>query len=130
MVDITHPAMQPLYDPVRSLVYAAGERAIRHVFVGGQQVVCDGKALAFDYADTSAPGSKWRNAARSKGCRFSIGPGAVPPRSCRQPSRPGELPPHLVRSRMRRPENPAAIAQLWSASLPPRRRLLRPLWLS
>jgi len=54
MVDITHPAMQPLYDPIRSLVYAAGERAIRHVFVGGQQVVRDGKALAFDYAEASA----------------------------------------------------------------------------
>ena len=54
MVDIAHPAMQPVYDPVRSLVYAAGERAIRHVFVGGQQVVRDGKALAFDYADASA----------------------------------------------------------------------------
>ena len=46
--------MQPLYDPVRSLLYAAGERAIRHVFVGGQQIVRDGKALAFDYADASA----------------------------------------------------------------------------
>jgi 5-methylthioadenosine/S-adenosylhomocysteine deaminase len=45
---------QPLYDPVRSLVYAAGERAIWHVFVGGQQFVRDGKALAFDYADASA----------------------------------------------------------------------------
>ena len=54
MVDITHPAMQPLYDPVRSMVYAAGERAVRHVFVGGQQVVRDGNALAFDYADASA----------------------------------------------------------------------------
>ena len=46
--------MQPLYDPVRSLLYAAGERAIRHVFVGGQQIVRDGRALAFDYADASA----------------------------------------------------------------------------
>jgi 5-methylthioadenosine/S-adenosylhomocysteine deaminase len=27
---------------------------VRHVFVGGQQVVRDGKALAFDYADASA----------------------------------------------------------------------------
>jgi cytosine/adenosine deaminase-related metal-dependent hydrolase len=54
MVDISDPAMQPLYDPVRSLVYAAGERAVRHVFVGGQQIVRDGKALAFDYADASA----------------------------------------------------------------------------
>jgi 5-methylthioadenosine/S-adenosylhomocysteine deaminase len=54
MVDISHPAMQPLYDPIRSLIYAAGERAIRHVFVGGQPVVRDGKPLAFDYADASA----------------------------------------------------------------------------
>jgi 5-methylthioadenosine/S-adenosylhomocysteine deaminase len=54
MVDIAHPAMQPLYDPIRSMVYAAGERAVRHVFVGGKQVVRDGKALAFDYADASA----------------------------------------------------------------------------
>ena len=46
--------MQPLYDPVRSMVYAAGERAVRQVFVGGQQVVRDGKTLAFDYADASA----------------------------------------------------------------------------
>ena len=82
MVDIAHPAMQPLYDPVRSLVYAAGERAVRHVFVGGQQVVRDGKALAFDYADASAR-LKWHSAARSRRCLVSIGPGAVPPRSCR-----------------------------------------------
>ena len=54
MVDIEHPAMQPLYDPVRSLVYAAGERAIRHLFVGGQQIVRDGKVLAFDYRNPSA----------------------------------------------------------------------------
>jgi len=31
MVDIAHPSMQPLYDPVRSLIYAAGERAIRRL---------------------------------------------------------------------------------------------------
>jgi cytosine/adenosine deaminase-related metal-dependent hydrolase len=54
MVDITHPAMQPLYDPVRSLIYAAGERAVRQVFVGGQLIVRDGEALAFDYAEASA----------------------------------------------------------------------------
>jgi 5-methylthioadenosine/S-adenosylhomocysteine deaminase len=57
MVDITHPAMQPLYDPVRSLVYAAGERAIRHVFVGGQQVVqrrAIEKVPRFDWAGRSA----------------------------------------------------------------------------
>jgi len=54
MVDATHPAMRPLYDPIRSLVYSAGERAVRHVFVDGRQVVRDGKTLAFDYADACA----------------------------------------------------------------------------
>ncbi|HYV88572.1 MAG TPA: amidohydrolase family protein [Candidatus Polarisedimenticolia bacterium] len=54
LVDVTHPAMRPVYDPIRSLIYAAGERAIRQVFVDGRQVVKDGKALAFDYADAAA----------------------------------------------------------------------------
>ena len=85
MVDIEHPAMQPLYDPVRSLVYAAGERAIRHLFVGGQQIVRDGKVLAFDYRNPSArlqmaqrpaiqkvPGLDWtgRGAAEIKASTF------------------------------------------------------------
>jgi cytosine/adenosine deaminase-related metal-dependent hydrolase len=54
LVDVTHPAMRPVYDPIRSLIYAAGERAIRQVFVDGRQVVKDGRALAFDFADASA----------------------------------------------------------------------------
>jgi len=54
MVDAEHPAMRPLYDPIRSLVYSAGERAVRHVFVDGRQVVRAGKTLAFDYADAVA----------------------------------------------------------------------------
>jgi cytosine/adenosine deaminase-related metal-dependent hydrolase len=54
LVDVTHPAMRPLHDPIRSLVYTAGERAVRDVYVDGRQVVRNGKALAFDYADASA----------------------------------------------------------------------------
>jgi 5-methylthioadenosine/S-adenosylhomocysteine deaminase len=54
LVDVTHPAMRPVYDPIRSLIYAAGERAVRQVYVDGRVVVRDGKALAFDYADASA----------------------------------------------------------------------------
>jgi 5-methylthioadenosine/S-adenosylhomocysteine deaminase len=46
--------MRPLYDPIRSLVYSAAERAVRHVFVDGRQVVKDGKALAFGCADAMA----------------------------------------------------------------------------
>jgi cytosine/adenosine deaminase-related metal-dependent hydrolase len=54
LVDATHPAMRPVYDPIRSLIYSAGERAVRDVFVDGRQVVRRGKALAFDYADAAA----------------------------------------------------------------------------
>lgn len=50
LVDVTHPAMRPARDPVRSLVYAAGDRAIRAVYVDGQCVVADGKCLTIDYA--------------------------------------------------------------------------------
>ncbi|MDF2809825.1 MAG: amidohydrolase family protein [Microvirga sp.] len=48
LVDLTHPTMRPLYDPVRSLFYSAGERPIRDVFVDGRKVVSEGRALAFD----------------------------------------------------------------------------------
>jgi len=49
LVDMTHPTMRPTHDPVRSLIYAAGDRAIRTVFVDGQKVVDDGKVLTIDY---------------------------------------------------------------------------------
>ena len=54
MVDIKHPMMQPGRDPVRSLIYAAAERAVRTVFVDGRRVVEDGQVLAFDYPAAAA----------------------------------------------------------------------------
>ena len=35
LVDMSHPYMQPAHEPVRSLIYSASERAIRHVYVDG-----------------------------------------------------------------------------------------------
>ena len=54
MVDVTHPAMRPGRDPVRSLIYAAGDRAVRHVYVDGKQVVRDGAVLTMDYHAAAA----------------------------------------------------------------------------
>ena len=48
LLDARHPAMMPLREPVRSLVYVAGERAVNDVFVDGRQVVQDGKCLTID----------------------------------------------------------------------------------
>jgi cytosine/adenosine deaminase-related metal-dependent hydrolase len=50
LVDVTHPAMRPARDPVRSLLYAAGDRAIQAVYVDGTKVVEDGRVLTMDYA--------------------------------------------------------------------------------
>lgn len=48
LVDLDHPAMLPLRDPLRSLVYTAGERPVRDVYVDGRQVVADGRVLGLD----------------------------------------------------------------------------------
>jgi 5-methylthioadenosine/S-adenosylhomocysteine deaminase len=48
LVDTTHPMMRPLHDPLRSLVYSAGDRAVRDVYVEGEQVVRDGAVLTID----------------------------------------------------------------------------------
>jgi cytosine/adenosine deaminase-related metal-dependent hydrolase len=44
---MTHPAMQPDYEPLRSLIYSANDRAIRDVFVDGRQVVRGGELVHF-----------------------------------------------------------------------------------
>lgn len=54
MADVTHPAMRPLRDPLRSLIYVAAERAVRDVFIDGRQVVSEGKVAAFDLDDATA----------------------------------------------------------------------------
>src|SRR5712692_4987127 len=48
LVDMTHPYMRPVRDPLRSLVYSASERAVRDVYVEGEQVVRDGEVLTID----------------------------------------------------------------------------------
>jgi cytosine/adenosine deaminase-related metal-dependent hydrolase len=50
LVDLEHPAMRPVRDPLRSLVFSAAERAVRDVYVGGEQVVRDGRVLTLDHA--------------------------------------------------------------------------------
>jgi cytosine/adenosine deaminase-related metal-dependent hydrolase len=49
LVDVTHPRMRPARDPLRSLIYAAGDRAVHTVIVDGHVVVEGGKLLTMDY---------------------------------------------------------------------------------
>ena len=46
--------MMPLREPIRSMVYVAGERPIKEVYVNGELVVRDGKSLNIDYMAASA----------------------------------------------------------------------------
>jgi cytosine/adenosine deaminase-related metal-dependent hydrolase len=50
LVDLKHPLMQPARDPLRSLIYAAAERAVRDVYVNGTKVLEQGEVLTLDYA--------------------------------------------------------------------------------
>ena len=54
LVDLNHPSMQPMLDPLRSLVFGALERPVKHVFVDGRQVVRDGQVLTVDMAAEGA----------------------------------------------------------------------------
>lgn len=47
-VDLTDPDMMPVRDPLRSLIYSAGDRAVRDVYVDGAKVVADGRLLTLD----------------------------------------------------------------------------------
>jgi 5-methylthioadenosine/S-adenosylhomocysteine deaminase len=44
------PHLVPSYDPVSTIVYAAGRADVRHVVIDGQLVVRDGECLTIDVA--------------------------------------------------------------------------------
>ena len=48
MVDTRHPAMMPLREPLRSLLFVAAERSVRDVWVDGRRVVRDREVLGID----------------------------------------------------------------------------------
>jgi 5-methylthioadenosine/S-adenosylhomocysteine deaminase len=53
VVDLTVPQMRPVRDPLRSFIYHAADRAVRDVFVDGQQVVAESKVLTLDQRDAA-----------------------------------------------------------------------------
>ena len=48
IADCNHPMMQPVRDPLRSLIFSALERPITDVYVDGRPVVAGGKVLTVD----------------------------------------------------------------------------------
>ena len=50
LLDLEAPGMRPVRDPLRSFFFSAADRAVRHVFVDGRQVVKDGEVTTIDHA--------------------------------------------------------------------------------
>lgn len=53
LLDLSHPMMQPVRDPLRSLVFHAADRAVRHVLVGGEHILRDGKPVSLDVREAA-----------------------------------------------------------------------------
>jgi len=47
-IALDDPTMMPVYDPIRSLIYTAADRAVRDVWVDGRQLVADGSLTTLD----------------------------------------------------------------------------------
>ncbi len=54
LVDVTHPAMRPAREPIRSLIIQAADRAVTDVYVDGRQVVRDGRCVHIDLETEAA----------------------------------------------------------------------------
>lgn len=50
LVDLKNPWMMPARDPLRSLIFHAADRAVRDVYVDGEQVVANGRVVTLDQA--------------------------------------------------------------------------------
>jgi 5-methylthioadenosine/S-adenosylhomocysteine deaminase len=60
VVELSHPRLTPLYDPVSHLVYAAKGADVRHVVIDGRVVMKDRKVLTLDEAAVLAEAEVWR----------------------------------------------------------------------
>ncbi len=54
LIDLKRPHAVPLFDPATHVVFSCAKSDVRHVFVGGRQVVRDGALTTIDVGDTLA----------------------------------------------------------------------------
>jgi cytosine/adenosine deaminase-related metal-dependent hydrolase len=50
VVDLSDPAVQPVYDPIAAMVYSASRHNVRATFIGGREIVVDSTALVRECA--------------------------------------------------------------------------------
>ncbi|MCB1605480.1 MAG: TRZ/ATZ family hydrolase [Xanthomonadales bacterium] len=64
-VSLSALELQPVYNPVSHLIYAAGRQHVSDVWVGGRRRVADGALIGVDSAALSAKAQRWAVRARS-----------------------------------------------------------------
>jgi 5-methylthioadenosine/S-adenosylhomocysteine deaminase len=59
-VDLAQPETQPVFNPVSQIVYAAGREQVRHVWIGGRQLLKDRALTTIDLGETMQRTATWR----------------------------------------------------------------------
>ncbi|QNH04864.1 TRZ/ATZ family hydrolase [Pseudomonas sp. B11D7D] len=57
--DLSGLAQQPIYDPVSQLIYASGRDCVKHLWVGGKQLLNDGRLTRMDESELIAKAREW-----------------------------------------------------------------------
>lgn len=57
--DLSGLAQQPVYDPVSQLIYASGRDCVKHVWVGGKQLLDDGRLTRMDEQELIDTAKHW-----------------------------------------------------------------------
>lgn len=57
--DLSGLAQQPIYDPVSQLIYASGRDCVKHLWVGGKQLLDDGRLTRMDEDELIAKARAW-----------------------------------------------------------------------
>jgi 5-methylthioadenosine/S-adenosylhomocysteine deaminase len=64
-VHLEAPELQPCYDPLSHLVYAAGREHVTHVWVDGERVVDSGQLTRLDPRELAAKAAYWKEKIRN-----------------------------------------------------------------
>ena len=57
--DLSGLAQQPIYDPVSQLIYASNRDCVKHLWVGGKQLLADGRLTRMDEQALIAKAREW-----------------------------------------------------------------------
>ena len=64
-VDLRALELAPCYDPLSTLVYAAGREHVSHVWVGGELLVENGRLMRLDVGELAARAAYWKEKIRN-----------------------------------------------------------------